>query len=269
MLTDLGLTNYEERCYTTLLKRGTLAARDLSRLSGVPYGRIYEVLRSLESKGIIGSTGGRPQKFFATPPDVAVNKLVESKSQELEKLRKDADILINNLSRIHQQVAENELMWKVAIGETLYESYFSFLRDTKFEFLGYMDVHEGINKIEFEKLLRRYGRIVSELAKKGVKMRFLIGIETKDIFLNTLKEFSSTLSFLVQGEVKLVSLLPYPFSVLDGEKVILKVLNPINPSDFLSAIYLRDRNLATSLRERFMTLWQTAEPIDLGLLVRR
>ncbi|RMG22096.1 MAG: TrmB family transcriptional regulator [Methanobacteriota archaeon] len=266
MLTDLGLTTYEEKCYLTLLRKGTLVARDLSRLSGVPYGRIYEVLHSLESKGIAGSTGGRPQHFFAIPPDVAVSKLVESRVQETEKLKRNADIIIEDLTRIHQQISDNEPMWKVAVGKTLYESYFSFLKETKFEFLGYMDIYEGMTKEQFGSLLEKYGKIMSNLSSKGVKLRLLIGIQTKSIFYKTLDDFSHTLSFLVQTEVRLVSLLPYPFSIIDGEKVVLKVLNPINPSEFLAAIYLRDRKLANSLSARFETLWETAEIVDLKLL---
>ncbi len=266
MLTELGLTTYEEKCYITLLKSGTLPARDLSRFSEVPYGRIYEVLRSLESKGIVGSTGGRPQNFFAIPPDVAVNKLLENKTREIERLKRNADILINDLKRIHEQVSKNELMWKVAIGETLFPAYFSFLKDTKYEFLGYMDVHEELTKDNFEFLLERYRRIMTKLSNKDVKIRLLIGIETKKMFYKVLNEFPKTLSFLFQAEVRIISLLPYPFSVIDNEKVVLKVLNPINPSEFLAAIYLRDSELAKSLSERFENLWETAEPIHLDMM---
>ncbi len=262
MLADLGLTTYEERVYIALLKRGTIPARELSTVSEVPYGRIYGVLRSLESKGIVGSLGGRPQRFFAIPPDIAVNKLVESKTREIEKLRRNADILINDLNRIHERVHENELMWKVAIGDTLFDAYFSFLKDTKLEFLGYIDVFEEGTKKNFVTLLQKYKQVFVKLSNKNVKIRLLVGIETEELINKLIADFPETLSFFVHAEVRFISLLPYPFTVIDNEKVVLKVLNPINPSEFLAAIYLRDRNLAISLSKRFESLWEDAMQVD-------
>ena len=41
---DLGMTGYEIRVYTSLLEVGAITAADISKRSGVPYSKIYEVL---------------------------------------------------------------------------------------------------------------------------------------------------------------------------------------------------------------------------------
>jgi len=61
----IGLTSYEIKTFSTLLKSGEATASDLSQKSGVPYSKIYEVLGSLEEKGWIGSDDSRPTKYFA------------------------------------------------------------------------------------------------------------------------------------------------------------------------------------------------------------
>ena len=43
-LEKIGLTGYEIKTFTSLLKTGELTASDLSKQSGVPYSKIYEVL---------------------------------------------------------------------------------------------------------------------------------------------------------------------------------------------------------------------------------
>ena len=47
-LEKIGMTSYEIKTYTSLLKGGELTASELSQKSGVPYSKIYEVLGSLE-----------------------------------------------------------------------------------------------------------------------------------------------------------------------------------------------------------------------------
>ena len=63
-LEKIGLTSYEIKTYSSLLKTGPITASDLSQKSGVPYSKIYEVLGTLEEKGWIGSDDSRPTQYF-------------------------------------------------------------------------------------------------------------------------------------------------------------------------------------------------------------
>ena len=44
---NLGLTGYEIRVYLSLLDTGSMTAADISKKSGVPYSKIYEVTQQL------------------------------------------------------------------------------------------------------------------------------------------------------------------------------------------------------------------------------
>jgi sugar-specific transcriptional regulator TrmB len=67
-LEKIGLTSYEIKSFSELLRIGEITAADLSQKSSVPYSKIYEVLGSLEEKGWIGSDDSRPTKYFAKSP---------------------------------------------------------------------------------------------------------------------------------------------------------------------------------------------------------
>jgi len=79
-LEKIGLTSYEIRTFSALLKIGEQTASDLSQKSGVPYSKIYEVLGTLEEKSWIGSDDSRPTKYFARDfsknQSVILNELV-------------------------------------------------------------------------------------------------------------------------------------------------------------------------------------------------
>ena len=79
-LEKIGLTSYEIRTFSALLKSGELTASDLSQKSGVPYSKIYEVLGTLEEKGWIGSDDSRPTKYFAKSPSTGL----ETTKQKME-----------------------------------------------------------------------------------------------------------------------------------------------------------------------------------------
>ena len=84
-LRDLGLSEYESRAYRSLLRTGPTTAKELSRTSEVPMGRIYDVLNGLEHHQLIRSqAAGRPKKYVAVEPEVALDRLLAVKKQELE-----------------------------------------------------------------------------------------------------------------------------------------------------------------------------------------
>lgn len=69
-LTRLGLTDYEARAYITLLRDNPLTAYEISKNSGIPSSKVYEVITRMESKQIVQSIHGeRSRMFIPTSPD--------------------------------------------------------------------------------------------------------------------------------------------------------------------------------------------------------
>lgn len=74
-LCALGFTTYEARTYTGLLENYSQTAYGLSKVTGVPQPKIYEVLRKLEARGAAVLVSTDPQKFAATPPQEILTSL--------------------------------------------------------------------------------------------------------------------------------------------------------------------------------------------------
>ncbi len=104
-LDKIGLTSYEIRTFSSLLKAGELTASDISQKSGVPYSKIYEVLGSLEEKGWVGSDDSRPTKYFAKSPATAL----ETTKQRLEsEFKENQNVVLNELIPLYEKSGTSE-----------------------------------------------------------------------------------------------------------------------------------------------------------------
>src|ERR1044072_2741975 len=102
---SLGLTSYEIKVYLSLLETGSMTASDVSKKSGVPYSKIYEVLNSLEDKGWLESASSRPQKFFPKSPLTAL----EAMRMRIENGIKDNEgLIITELMPVYEKSGTKE-----------------------------------------------------------------------------------------------------------------------------------------------------------------
>jgi len=85
-LSELGLNKYEERVYLTLIEEGISSAKNISDITGIPYGKVYEVMNNLSSKGFLVILPSKPMKFQAVSPKEAVLNAKKNMQEKLEKL---------------------------------------------------------------------------------------------------------------------------------------------------------------------------------------
>lgn len=85
----IGLSKEDFLAYVTLVTEGPMKASDLGTLLDVDRNKIYRILKTLESKGAVEIVGGRPMVYGATPIDQLLARVVTSKEQELQQLRKN------------------------------------------------------------------------------------------------------------------------------------------------------------------------------------
>ncbi|NHN46000.1 TrmB family transcriptional regulator [Halostella sp. JP-L12] len=86
LLQELGLQEYEARCFMALtqLSRGT--AKDVHELSGVPRTRVYDALRVLESQGLVEVQHTSPQRYRSVGIDEATETLRNRYTSRIETL---------------------------------------------------------------------------------------------------------------------------------------------------------------------------------------
>lgn len=87
-LKNLGLSKYEEEAYKALIRLGKSTASKISREGNISYGKIYEVLASLERKGLVKVIPEKTKMFVAEDPQNLMN-LINKKEDELKALKKE------------------------------------------------------------------------------------------------------------------------------------------------------------------------------------
>jgi sugar-specific transcriptional regulator TrmB len=162
--TNLGLTQYESKIYTTLVVEGVSTAKDISNICGIPYGKIYEIINSLTSKGYVITLPTKPMKYRAVSPKEVV-KIV--KDEIFQKIESAENVVINELDSHFKKSKEflepKGLFWvingRAAVNKKT-EELFSKAKDHVYIFVS----EKGFNR------LRYYHEILKQLSENGVNI---------------------------------------------------------------------------------------------------
>ena len=164
-LENIGLTSYEIRSYTTLLKEREINASEISEKSGVPYSKIYEVLGMLEEKGWIGSDDSRPTKYFAKSPTTALETTKQSAENEFLKNR---SVILTELTSLYEKSGTSEKpdIWVISGAMNIVAKIMELVENCRSEVLiAIPQAGEEIVKQSLPKL--------RQLNEKGVKITIL------------------------------------------------------------------------------------------------
>ncbi len=86
-LRALGMNEYAASVYSTLVGLQKATARDIHEVSGVPRGRIYEILNDLTRRGFIAVEEGSPTSYYVLDIDVVFDRLKEDYIRTLDETR--------------------------------------------------------------------------------------------------------------------------------------------------------------------------------------
>ena len=142
-LQKLGLTKYESLAYITLLKLGPSKATDITKESGIPHTRVYDVLSSLHRKGFVDVMHGTPRLYRPVNPEVVLERIKEEFIEDIEKLK---EAFVELYKQTHGQ--ELPEIWTILGFDNTLERVQHIIRTARYEVL--------INTpYEFLELLRR------------------------------------------------------------------------------------------------------------------
>jgi len=95
LLQQLGLKEYEAKCFVALSRVSEATAKQISESSEVPRTRVYDAVRILEAQGLVEVQHGNPQLFRAVPVEEAIATLREQYESRFDTLQDT----IENLDR--------------------------------------------------------------------------------------------------------------------------------------------------------------------------
>jgi sugar-specific transcriptional regulator TrmB len=188
-LKQLGFSDYEEKAYKSLIHLGKSTASKISQNSEVPYGKIYDILASLEVKGLVQVVPEKTKMFIPSDPKHLL-KLVEKKEEGIASLRQE----IGKMKQIYD-IHEEEVVYLVKGLKNFYKVAREVPKARKFsyavkytsefrpEFIRASEemMRNGIKP----RVLTRYDDETKENVKKWVKIHQNIrGIENKGVAID-------------------------------------------------------------------------------------
>ncbi|MCW4025454.1 MAG: hypothetical protein NWF01_10545 [Candidatus Bathyarchaeota archaeon] len=271
ILTTMGLSNYEANAYSALLYNGVTTAEKISTSTKIPNGRIYDVLDSLVKKGLINVQKSRPKLFVAVEPQIALKRLLEAKKTDLDREYSHmlllASVAENQLKNKLAPASKPSMFWTVVVGKKeVMQLLERTIDEAKEEVLFY-----GAN---LQAQLPELASLVEALAQKYVKgsavsFKFLFGLSDISVISQILgeKSFSELIrSNEVTAQIRFIEDSPLCYDVIDGERVLIKIANPLNPSEYFAAISVWDKNLAVELKKKFEVLWLNGKQLDINAI---
>lgn len=262
-LRDLGLSEYEASAYRALLETGPATAKELSEVSGVPMGRIYDVLGTIESQHLVRSqAASRPKKYVAVDPDTALDRLLEDRKRELEEKADQYEEVVDELSRdLEGPRTPDDGFWTAALGP---EDSLELLLERIESANDAITLVSGSFSSSFD-LADATSQIMDALEKavgRNVDVSVLLSVEFSENIPPNVEAIYNDIADDPNFEVRVGGSVGGNVLVLDNTEVLLDVSNPVDPDRSLAIIDLQDETFAADVKEEFLDTWENAVTLD-------
>jgi sugar-specific transcriptional regulator TrmB len=264
-LRDLGLSEYEARAYRALLRTGPTTAKELSRASEVPMGRIYDVLNGLEQYGLVRSqAASRPKKYVGVEPDAALDRLLDDKRRELaEKVEQYESIVDDLVEELDSAEPIEGQFWTAAVGP---DETVDLLLERLAVAADHIVMVAGSSAAQFD--LGEVGDLVAEGLEQALERGVTISVLLTPELVKTLprsvgERYTERMADHPRFAVRTAENLRGTFHLIDDAEVCIEVPNPLDPEVPFAMIDLKDAEFAAEVRRAFDPWWEAARPLSL------
>lgn len=262
-LRDLGLSEYEASVYRALLSTGPTTAKELSRASGVPMGRIYDVLNSLQATEMIRSQdASRPKKYAPIEPETALDRLLEDKRAELEAEIQQYETAVDELAeQLDAGEPTGEQFWTVAFGpEETVDLLIERMAVATERIV--MVAAEPAAQFDLGKVGERVAEELERALDREVSVSILLSEDLLEAVPETLqRRYMRSLTDHPDFELRSTRGITGAFTLLDQTEVCIDVPNPLAADEAFALIALTDPEFAANVYEEFEPRWDDAETV--------
>ena len=265
-LRDLGLSEYEARAYRSLLETGPTTAKELSRVSDVPMGRIYDVLNSIEQYNLVRSqSASRPKKYVAVEPETALERLLEDKKRELAEKAQQYESIVSGLEgELETAEPVEERFWTAAVGDRevvdlLLERLAAADESIVMVLSTYTNQYFDIGEV---------GSAILDGLAEALERGATVDLLMKPTLVPALPEsignrYRESLAEHDNFRVRTAQDVSGTFTLVDGTEVVIEVPHPLKSEEAFAMIDLKDREFAGDVRAEFDPRWERADPLEL------
>jgi len=274
VLRDMGLSQYEVKCYLSLLERDTLTAAEVSRLARIPRPGVYDALEKLTSKGLCTTKPGDTRRYSASDPGVleekymvAVESAVDAELRDLKEREKQLrERARRQKEDISKAIAELKPRYQNSREETSPLDYIEIIKDplqihkrflhlvagAKEEILVFTKAPFAASPEKSQEQLAQE----TDILKRGVKARSIYEIEESDRgwLFEHLKRAAKA-----GEEARVIKELPMKMAIFDSRIVLYVLEDPVSKQTSLTTQIVEHRALAKTLMVVFETFWEKAK----------
>jgi len=248
-LMKLGLTKYEARIYTALVKKGQRTASEVSFLGKIPRPKTYGSIKSLERKGFLKVIPTKPERYSAVSPNKMLLPLLEKMTEDVEgcnKVLENLALSFESSKYIHmEEPYETRELWVVRGRENIRKKIVKMVDEAKDSVFNVTSAN-GI--IRFYK---SYSDVFEKAVKRNLDVRIIAPVTPEN--KSSLKELKEIL------KVKTTDL-PLPKYVCADDNEIIFVDAIPDDHDVREGrdigSWTDDPFLVRIHRESFLKLWR-------------
>lgn len=256
-LLEIGLTEYEAKAYLVLLKQNVVGATEITKISNITRGRIYDILNLLIEKGFCITVPGTIKKFQAVDPKVAMHNLIELQKKKEQRMKETTaklhELYINQVDTSSPLDYIHVLTSKASMIKKFHE-----LDDKAKKIIRTFNKGPYIEVLDPASIMDR-SAFLEESLKKGKIEKALYEIDKDNIdeLIKELKYFIDP-----REEIRLCDHLPMKMKISDNKAVMISLRNNGNPKSKLTAMIVEHSDLTDALIELFDIYWEKAIPLD-------
>jgi sugar-specific transcriptional regulator TrmB len=254
-LLELGLNKYEAKVYLTLVAEGTSTAKNISDITGIPYGKVYEIINALANKGFSMILPTKPMKCQAVSPKEAIMAAKERVQQKYKKLERQIVKQLEPMFTETKQFKEpKSIFWVINGRSNVIKKLDELFRKARKSINIYTSTN-GLSRLLLQK------DILQEVHKKGVEINIAavtnkeVLEEVKSLNFCNIKHVAEAQNhlFSIDGkECLIVEPIPDDDNIMYGRDLGMWVSSP-SFANFLERFFALDFRKARKINHGFFT----------------
>ncbi len=283
MLTKkLGLSAFESKAYSCFfIKARCLTAKEVSKYTGIPLGRVYDVMSSLESKGLIRVDRlSNPIRYILNNPKQSLTILLNRKKEKMLRELEEDESLIEELSMYYDVELSNDnddknAEWHI-YDVTYTTSFYDSILPAMIRYSSREVIIVGNNLIGT--LSSNFLKEVIRGINRSVRFMGVTSIDSVKAFLalssDEMLEKKSSIVKILQAcngsnmvEIKVsTNLNVTPFGIFDRTRVGFAIPSPLT-GEYIVMIDTNKRSVVDEFYTIFEDIWKTSEYLDFNALL--
>mgnify|MGYP000860132682 CR=1 FL=1 len=260
-LLDIGFTEYEAKVYAVLVSGDLMSANDISKVAGVPRGRVYDVLGSLMNEGLCKMVPGSVKQYQALDPGKVFDGILKRNFDAYIHREKQ----IKDLSRkLEQEHSEHKGLRNELDCVSIYTSKLSIAKKSDEMVHETQSILRSLCKPKYltprklDDLNEVTAPVVNAIAS-GREFRSIYEIEEDNMenLLYICKHFHD------HGEkVRFMKKLPLKLVIMDSSAAMFTMFHRSMTKNNITAMYVEHSDIVIAMIDLFEHYWNLATPFE-------